>query len=120
MLVEEDFIFFQKNSIELFCVPGSGEEKEKPNFTCGASKYVKMWGMFLTEYASLCSKRAHRLINSQTLGIWGLIPGGLGQVTALTSTLNLCLGLDSPGEGRAQGCLREVCLLCSGEEGKTS
>ena len=52
MLVEEDFIFFQKNSIELFCVAGSGEKKEKLDFTNGASKYVETWGVFLMEYAS--------------------------------------------------------------------
>lgn len=120
MLVEEDFIFFQKNSIELFCVAGSGEKKEKPDFTHGASKYVETWGVFFNGICFLCSKRTHRLINSQTLEIWWLIPDGLGQVTALAGTLNLCLGLDSPGEGPARGRLPEVCLLCSGEKGRAS
>ena len=70
-----------------------------------------MWGMFLTEYASLSSKRTHRLINSQTLEIWWLIPGGLGQVTALTGTLNLCLGLD-PKALQVRAYLEDIFMKC--------
>ena len=37
---------------------------------------MKMWGLFLTEYASLCAHRTGRLIYWQALGIWWLIRAG--------------------------------------------
>lgn len=50
MLVEEVFFFFLKITLSYFVWLGvEGERrKEKHNFTRGASKSIKMWGMFLT------------------------------------------------------------------------
>lgn len=67
---------------------GGGGRKEKHHFTHGASKYMKMWGMFLTEYASLCTKGTHRLVYWQALGIWWLIPGGGLELTETHSAIS--------------------------------
>lgn len=61
------------------CGWGWRERKEERNFTVkniNIFKYMKMWGLFLTEYASLCAHRTGRLIYWQVLGIWWLIRAG--------------------------------------------